>query len=283
MAEINLKKLTAGGPSDIDVNFNGNLEGQANALIPIDVNLTDGVNPVVPTSVALTGNDLDIVIPAPVVPSGVLFKTIEPTQYTSYRTGDVGNRVQNGFFDYTAPIAPKVVADLDYSSTSFFNVLSSALTVGGVTSTTRFVGVDGTQAFSAVGNKDLVVIDKLTGMMYNRNSITAKANWNACIDDALSYSLVVDGVTYDDWHLACKEEFESVYHNYAGINPENDTLTGVLVICGSLNIASSTTSPTNTLNYYYYQRSLRFLQPIAKTVGLNVLYVRNARNLITAP
>ena len=62
MAEINLKKLTA-GVSEIDVNFNGVLEGQADATIPLNVNLTDGVNPVTPTSVALTGNDLDIEIP----------------------------------------------------------------------------------------------------------------------------------------------------------------------------------------------------------------------------
>lgn len=66
MAEINLKTLTA-GVSEIDVNFNGTLEGQADATIPLNVNLTDGTNPVTPTSVALTGNDLDIEItPLPV-------------------------------------------------------------------------------------------------------------------------------------------------------------------------------------------------------------------------
>jgi hypothetical protein len=59
MAEINLKQLTS-GVSDIDVNFNGTLEGQADATIPLNVNLTDGVSDITPTSVALTGNDLDI-------------------------------------------------------------------------------------------------------------------------------------------------------------------------------------------------------------------------------
>jgi hypothetical protein len=283
MAEINLKKLTAGGPSDIDVNFNGNLEGQADATIPLNVNLTDSLGNVTPTSVALTGNDLDILIPDAAVPSGVLFKTVEPSQYTSYRTGDEGWRVQNAWFDYTTPTNPKSVAELDYTNTAFFNVLKNPLTVNGVTNTTRFVDVDGGQTFSATGNKNLVVIDKLTGLMYNRNSITTVATWNICIDNALSYSVVVNGVTYDDWFLACKEEFESVYHLYAGINPENDTLTGVQVICNSLNIASSTTSPTNTANYFYFERALRYLQPITKASGLNVLYVRNARNLITAP
>jgi hypothetical protein len=63
MAEINLKKLTASASSEIEVFFNSNLEGEADATIPLNVNLTDGVNPVTPTSVALTGNDLDIEIP----------------------------------------------------------------------------------------------------------------------------------------------------------------------------------------------------------------------------
>lgn len=256
--------------------------GVASGFIPSvgTINVTTNA---VPTSFTITGRTIDIVVPSGGSPSGVLFKTIQPTQYTSYRTGDVGDRVQTGWFDYTPPSNPAAVADLDYSSTGFFNVLASPLIVNGISSTTRFVDVDGGQTFSATGNKHLVVIDKLTGMMYNRNSITSKATWNACIDDALSYSVVVDSVTYDDWYLACKEEFESVYHNFAGVNPETDTFTSVVVICNSLNIASSTTSATNTANYHYYQRSLRFLQPIAKTTGLNVLYVRDARNLITAP
>jgi len=278
MAEINLIKLSA-GVSEIDVNFNNELQGQADTTLPLNVNLTDGLTSIIPTSVALTGNDLDITI----VPSGVLFKTVEPSQYTSYRTGDEGWRVQNNWFNYTPPTNPKAIAELDYTNTAFFNVLKNPLTVNGVTNTTRFVDVDGGQTFSATGNKNLVVIDKLTGLMYNRNSITSVATWNNCIDNALAYSVVVNGVTYDDWFLACKEEFESVYHLYAGINPENDTLTGVQVICNSLNIASSTTSPTNTANYFYFERALRYLQPINKAVGLNVLYVRNARNLITAP
>ena len=45
-------------------------------------------------------------------PSGVLFKTIEPSQYTSYRTGDVGDRIQTGFFDYTPPSNTAAVAEL---------------------------------------------------------------------------------------------------------------------------------------------------------------------------
>lgn len=64
MAEIRiLNPISSGGSTNIDVNFNGTFEGQADATLPINVNLTDGVSNVTPTSVALTGNDLDIVIP----------------------------------------------------------------------------------------------------------------------------------------------------------------------------------------------------------------------------
>jgi hypothetical protein len=283
MAEINLKQLTSGGPSDIDVNFNGTLEGQANAQIPLNVNLTDGVSDITPTSVVLTGNDLDIIVE----PSGVLFKTIEPSQYTSYRTGDEGWQVQNGVYDYTPPTNPKAVAELDYSSPNFFNVLKDPLTVGGVTSTTRFVDVNGIQAFSATGNANLVVIDKLTGRMYTKTKTTAASeSWNSVIDNALAYSVVINGVTYDDWAVITLPEIWNVFHNYAGINPNTDTLTSVVLFENSANQWTATTSPSSTILSVYYDFATRILGRIDKPTPygfFNAIRVRNARNLITAP
>jgi len=282
MAEINLKKLTSGGPSDIDVNFNGTLEGQADTTIPIEVNLADGVNPVTPTSVALTGNDLDIVIPAPVVPSGVLFKTIEPSQYTSYRTGDEGWRVQNGFFDYTPPTNPKAVAELDFTSPNFFNVLKNPLVVNGVSSTTRFVDVNGIQTFSVTGNANLVVIDKLTGMMYTRDN-PAVATWNNLIDIALSYSLVVNTINYNDWYLASFNEYKNTVHDYAGILPYVDTLTNIRLFSFQNNNHTSTTYPNNTIDAFVYGTVSRYFFNLNKTIDLSSFFITNARNLITAP
>jgi hypothetical protein len=278
MAEINLKQLTSGGSSDIDVNFNGTLEGQANALIPLNVNLTDGVSDITPTSVALTGNDLDIVVE----PSGVLFKTIEPLQYTSYRTGDEGWQVQNNIFNYTPPTNPKVVADLDYTSPNFFNVLKSPLVVNGVSSTTRFVDVNGVQTFSATANADLVVIDKLTGLMYTRTILTS-GTWNTVIDNALSHSITVKGNLYDDWVLYSVNHTNSIYHNYAGVNPNVDTLTSVAVLAYFPSSWTSSTDPNLTTNAYYSAQDFRVLARLAKVTLLNPVFVRNARNLITAP
>jgi len=286
MAEINLIKLSqSGGPSLVDVNFNGTLEGQADTTIPVEVNLTDGVNPVTPTSVVLTGNDLDIVIPAPVVPSGVLFKTVEPSQYTSYRTGDEGWRVQNGWYDYTPPTNPKSVAELDYTSANFFYVLKNPLIVNGVSSTTRFVDVNGVQAFSAIGNADLVVIDKLTGMMYSRTNPNFPPSnfWDVVIDGALSYSIVVNSITYDDWFLNSQNEWFNILNNFASTNGNVDSLTGITLYTGG-QLITSTTNANNTgqaICNFPVNRPQTF--GFTKVSGLTGKFIRNARNLITAP
>jgi len=103
------------------------------------------------------------------------------------------------------------------------------------------------------------------------------------IDNALAYSVVVNSVTYDDWYLATKKEIENSFHLYAGINGHIDTLTSVVVMPSSTNLNSATTVPSNTANHFYWELATRYLQPIEKTIGLSVLYVRNARNLVTAP
>jgi hypothetical protein len=72
---------------DSDVNVNGNLEGTVVSVQPIDIDVTDGTNPVTPTSIGIVGNTVTIEVPAaggaPV--GATLMKT---GQTTSYRTGD---------------------------------------------------------------------------------------------------------------------------------------------------------------------------------------------------
>ena len=46
-----------------DVTVNGTNQGQIPANFPIDVNVTDGVNPVTPDAVSLVGNTLTIEVP----------------------------------------------------------------------------------------------------------------------------------------------------------------------------------------------------------------------------
>jgi hypothetical protein len=296
MAEINLIKLSqsGGGPSLVDVNFNGTLEGQADTTIPVEVNLTDGVNPVVPTSVALTGNDLDIVIPAPVVPSGVLFQFPTPSQYTSYRTGDEGWRVQNNWYDYSRPTNPKTIAELDYISANFWYLLKNNLVVGGVSNKTRFVDVDGGQTWSATGNKNLLIIDKLTGLGIYRNTQPTGdlKTWNAAIDDGLSLSITVNSVVYDEWYLISVQEFFDLLSIRFKQNNWIDSNTSNVIFptrsTGSfINYWVSTTlEPTTSSAYGPRVSDLSFGELIstAKTDTRFPIYItKQTMSLITAP
>jgi hypothetical protein len=271
---------------DSQINVNGVDEGDVVSVKTIDVNLEDSLgDPVTPTSVGLVGNTLTIeVASGGGSPSGVLFKTIEARQRTSYRTGDEGWRSQNGWFDYTPPSNPAAVAELDYTSANFFNVLANPLVVNGVSSTTRFVDVFGTQAFSGTGNSQLASIDKLTGYMLTRPNSLVTANWNGTIDFAESYSVVINGVTYDDWYLATESEYIEFYHQYAGIGAHLDTLTSVQIACAASNQWTSTTYANATTSAKYMQLAIRSILNEPKTTSLTgALLVRNARNLVTAP
>jgi hypothetical protein len=270
---------------DSQINVNGVDSGDVVSVKTIDVNLEDSVgDPVTPTSVGLVGNTLTIEVATGATPSGVLFKTIEARQRTSYRTGDEGWRSQNGWFDYTPPTTPEVIAELDYSSANFFNVLANPLVVNGVSSTTRFVDVFGTQAFSGTGNSQLASIDKLTGYMITRTNSLVTANWNGTIDFAESYSVVINGVTYDDWYLASESEYIEFYHQYAGIGAHLDTLTSVQIACAASNQWTSTTYANATTSAKYMQLAIRSILNEPKTTSLTgALLVRNARNLVTAP
>jgi hypothetical protein len=271
---------------DSQINVNGVDSGDVVSVKTIDVNLEDSVGaPVVPTSVGLVGNTLTIEVPTGATPSGVLFKKQIPTQYTSYRTGDVGDRVQTGWFDYTPPTTPEVIAELDYTSANFFTILKNNLVVDGVSSKVRFVDVDGGQTWSATGNKNLATIDKLTGLMYRRLQIGTNS-WANHIDNALSYSVVIDGVTYDDWYLASLDEILQVFHNYAGVNANVDPATSAqyLEINVSNNITTANTNPSNTAQTWYFDNSSRNYAALSKaSTGGAVYYVRKCENLITAP
>jgi hypothetical protein len=218
-------------------------------------------------------------------PSGVLFKTIEPSRYTSFRTGDEGDRVQTGFFNYTPPSNPATIAELDYSiGANFFYKLKNPLIVNGVSSTTRFVDVNGVQAFSATQNANIAFIDKLTGLMFTRFDL-GSSTWNNAIDNALSYSIVIKTITYDDWFLPTINEYLNTYGCFA--TPSwNDPITSnrIANYVIAFHHSSTTLSEETT-----YDQSFRLMATASgvyydlKTASRYRIYVRNARNLITSP
>jgi len=220
---------------------------------------------------------------APIVPDGVAFQQITPSQYTSYLSGDEGWRVQNGIFAYTPPTNPKVYAELDYSSANFWYVLKNPLVVNGVSSTTRFVDVNGIQAFSSTGNADQVVIDKLTGRMWLRNRV-GNNQWATFISNALTYSIVVNGITYSDWYLPSQNEFISLYQDYATTPINVDSLTSANILSTSFSSQTSTTNATLTTQSKCYINTSRTFINLAKgQFDYGATYITDAKNLITAP
>jgi hypothetical protein len=219
-------------------------------------------------------------------PSGVLFDIVTPTQRVSYRTGDEGWRVQNGWFDYTPPVSPLAIAELDYTSASFIFLLNNNLVVNGISSKTRFVDVDGGQTFSATGNKDKVLIDKLTGNMITRANDLGLNVLTDTIDGALSLSIVVDGVTYDDWYLMSLPEYIKTF-GFGNTNGNlfTDSLTSVNLMAWNSNFMSTaTTANSNTAQEYLFYNINNIGNPIIqsnKTTTRYSILVRKCHNLIS--
>ena len=219
-----------------DIYLEGALQGQVGYQNPIYVELEDGSGtPIAPTSSTLVGNTLTAVLPTP-APSGVALQFPTPSQYTSFVTGDVGWRYQNGWFNYVPPTYPAKYAELDYTAgaNSWFK-LKTPLRVGGVLSTERFVDINGVQSWGILGNANVAVIDKLTGLMFTRGFATwGNLNYTTHNTNALAYSVVINGVTYADWYLMSLREWSSVFGGFlltanSWIDPTSGlTITGTM-------------------------------------------------------
>lgn len=281
-------------PANSDLYFNAALEGAITCGTDINVVLEDsGGNFITPDSVVLVGNDLTIVYDAPPAPAGVLLQWPNPDQITSYRIGDVGWRSQNGWFNYSPPSNPAKIAQLDISAgLNTWWILKNPLTVNGVSNTLRFVDVEGGQLFSSTLNKDAVVIDKLTGLMWSRRPRIAGGSnklWATAVDACLSYSINVNGIIYDDWYLPSLSEhlLSPVQLNIPMITI-TDQATGAIIIEGGAPtlefIWTSTTRCGDSTRAISISRNstntdLRFDTKSGDLLGH--FLVRDARNLIS--
>jgi hypothetical protein len=265
---------------DSQINVNSVDSGDVVSVKTIDVNLEDSLGaPVTPTSVGLVGNTLTIEVPSGgSSPSGIEFQFPIPIQRTSYRTGDEGWRVQNGWYDYTPPAMPKVVAELDYTITNWADTLSSALIVNGVSSTNRFVDAFGAKIAGGAS----VVIDKLQGVAFTRSTIN-KANWNAAIDDALTFSVTVNSITFADWYCVGLNDILPTTRMEASVGFAQLIDLSAQLFIFSNNVYTATTNPANTAQMWHVVFSSRNYTAIDKTFGISAIYVHDAKNLITAP
>ena len=286
--------VTGGGGSlslTKDIYVNTSLIGAFDATEDVNVFLQDpGGNTITPVSSVLVGNDLTITANIP-NPSGVALRRPIGDQFISYRTGDTGWRVQNSWYYYTPPAYPAKYAQLKNTTTSeYWYTLQTPLTVNGVTSTQRFVDASGIQSWSTLNNLNLSVIDKLTGLMFTRtrNGFTGKS-WETGIDEALAYSVTINGQVYSNWYLMSLCEAVDIFGNYVSSPTWTDPISGQ-IIYQFVNSATFPLSDTKNqgffdqCNYGYIFVTNRDLYwgGINKGTGFNTqIFVHDVSNLIS--
>jgi len=160
---------------DSDVNVNSSLEGTVVSVKAIDINLTDGASTVTPTSVSVSGNVVDIEVPAaggaPV--GATLMKT---GQTTSYLTGDDG--------------------DLEAGRATDFFTLASNNPFG---NTNRFTDELGGSTYTNDIVIDWSTYDGSTVLGYYRLRGTySDISWNDAIDNSLTFTI---GTFTTGWRL----------------------------------------------------------------------------------
>lgn len=284
-------------PINTDIYLESVLQGQISNLAPIYVELEDsGGAPITPISSLLVGNTLTAVLPTP-APSGVALQFPRPIQGVSYKNYDVGWRLQNGWYDYTAPAYPEKYAELDYGQgVNNWAKLKYPLRVNGVLSTERFVDLSGVQGWSALNNLNLAVLDKLTGLMFTRFSISSpvggSAFWVAQFNAAFSYSATILGNTYSDWFLMGQSEAQEIWGAYLPNNNFVDPITSQIILPftsfnapNGIILAESDPISSSFVAFAYGGRAASGgAYGLANTnvSAMNFFYVHDARNLISA-
>lgn len=291
MAGIDITGPGAGVALTKDIYVNNSLVGPFDATSDVEVFLEDtGGNPITPTSSVLVGNDLTITANIP-NPSGVALQFPNPSQYISARNGDTGWRAQNGWFNYTPPSYPAKFAQLaeNLGSGNWYR-LKTPLTVGGVTSTERFVDINGVQGWGLAGNANIAVIDKLTGVMFTRSQ-AGGLQWNATIDNALTYSVVINGLTYSNWYVWSKSEQDAILGTYANGGNWVDPLSSLTIT--TFPSGTATNVFTGDTNYYIGSGSeaygiresnatvLYFTSTPKTFTSQKTIWVHDAKNLIS--
>jgi hypothetical protein len=208
---------------DTDIEVNGIFEGVIPSAATADIQVTDGVSSVTPTSVVVSGYTVTIEVPSGGAPVGAtLMKT---GQTTSYRTGDDG--------------------DLEIGRATNFFTLASNNPFGNLN---RFTDELGTQTYTNDIVIDWSTYNGVNVLGYYRIRNGANVLWNQAIDDSLLFSI---GTYTTGWRLPNIYELQNICNFSVAVTLNYAPFT--LGLSGSIAIWSSTTNPGSTGQAYRLQ------------------------------
>lgn len=236
--------FSCSGVNPVEVNVNHVSQGSVESGTTLDIDLTDGTNPVTPTSSSLVSNVLTIELPAAAAPVGAtLMKT---GQTTSYRTGDDG--------------------DLEAGRSLSFLTLASNNPFG---NDKRFTDELGGQTYTNNIVIDWSTYDGSTVLGISRLAIATGNTWNQAVDNSLSYSV---GTFTSGWRLINMKEIFNLL-NYA--NSEANLLNYVplnLSSTGRIYWSANTLSSATTSAYTF--NNVGNTATMTKVTSANMTYIR---------
>jgi hypothetical protein len=216
--------------------------------------------------------------------SGIGYRRIIPSQYTSYRTGDTGWHTQNGTFDYSSDsTCVSYTQDLDYTTygADGFYRLKYNNTFGNTYRFTNDIGNPpdvGNAGFSAggfSGATDAYVIDHLTGVGYYVRDLGVFVNsWNNAIDAVVTSS----ALGYSDWFPLTIEHGESVINSLYSYVSNNNIFYYIDVVGVPFNFFWYGDTIERASTNAYYHRVAQSVIDFGVKTGLSSATMLIARN-----
>jgi hypothetical protein len=228
---------------DTSLEVNGTPEGTFAAGSTIEVNITDGVNPVTPNDVTVVGDVVTIEVPA-ATPAPVGATLMKTGQTTSYRTGDDG--------------------DIEAGRATDFFTLASNNPFG---NTNRFTDELGGSTYT-----NNIVIDWSTyngatvlGYYFDKTTRT----WNNFVDWGIALSV---GTFTSGWRGANATEIHNLFNyelnEFINYSPFNYAADGN-------NLWTSTTAKVNTATAYFFNNTTT--QSLARGAKTSAIYCMATR------
>ena len=202
---------------DVDLEINDVPQGTFSAGSTIDVNLTDGTNPVTPDSVTVVGDVVTVQVPAGgACPIGA--KPIKTGQLTSYATGDDGETRRGRLVD--------------------FFTLSGNNAFG---NTNRFTDLSGGQVYALNGVFLDHATDDGTGILAWTSSPSVNSTWLTAL--GVIAAQATDGRT--GWQMPNRSEMEMLINEDVDRNLNWSPLNVVAAIVSSSVFFWTSTTPLN--------------------------------------